>query len=504
MATSGIPVTKSGHPAESVRPTGDAGPADASRSTRPTNPKLVLLLVCVAQFVLLIDDTIVNVALPTIGDDLEFTENSLSWVTNAYFLTFGGFLLIGGGLADLLGRRRLFAGSLVMFVAASAVCGIAPNSGTLIAARAAQGIAGALLSPAALAILLATFREPKERARALGTWAALTGLGAATGLLLGGALVEWSNWRWIFLINLPIGALALIALPKIIGADDRSAVRRVPDFVGAALGTAAVLSLVYTVVETPNHPWSSGRTLLGLLVAALLALGFALRQRYAAEPLLPRALLRMRHVVLADMLVLVAAGGLFAMFFFLTLYMQRIQGWEPMRTGLSFLPFSVGMGAGAAAATKLIAGRGPLVPVTVGPAVAAGGMWMMSRLDAHSSFTAHLLPALLITGLGLGVAFVAIINTATGGAGEGEGGVASAMVTTCQQIGAAIGIAVLVTVATNHTRDRMKSGVERGQATVDGFSRAFEIQAGLMLAAALLGIVVGLAAQRHRTKHPAA
>lgn len=508
MASSGIPATESAVGADAdaaTEPAASAGAAgrsrsadpDSTRSARPVNPKLVLLLVCVAQFVLLVDDTIVNVALPTIGDDLDFTESSLSWVTNAYFLTFGGFLLIGGGLADLLGRRRLFGISLVMFVLASAVCGIAPNSAVLIGARAAQGIAGALLSPAALAILLATFREPAERARALGTWAALTGLGAATGLLLGGALVEWTHWRWIFLINLPVGALTLLALPKVIGPDDREAARRVPDFAGAAIGTAAVLTLVYTVVETDTHPWSSTRTLLGLGIAAVLAIGFAVRQRYAAEPLLPRALLRMRHLVLADVLVLVAAGGLFAMFFFLTLYMQRIQGWSPMETGLSFLPFSVGMGLGAAVSTKLIANRGPLLPVSVGPAVAAGGMWLMSRLDAHSSYTGHLMPALVITGLGLGVAFVAIIHTATGGAGEGEGGVASAMVTTCQQIGAAIGIAVLVTVATNHTKDRVKSGVMQQDAVVDGFSRAFEIQAGLMGAAALLGIVVGVATARH-------
>ncbi|MYS78775.1 MFS transporter [Embleya scabrispora] len=497
MASSGIPATESTIGAGSASSGASDAVAAAVSPGRSVNPKLVLLLVCVAQFVLLVDDTIVNVALPTIGDDLDFTESSLSWVTNAYFLTFGGFLLIGGGLADLLGRRRLFGISLVLFVLASAVCGIAPDSGVLIGARAAQGIAGALLSPAALAILLATFRQPAERARALGTWAALTGLGAATGLLLGGALVEWAHWRWIFLINLPIGALTLLALPRVIGPDDREAARRVPDFAGAAIGTAAVLTLVYTVVETPTHPWSSTRTLLGLAVAAVLALGFALRQRSAAEPLLPRALLRMRHLVLADVLVLVAAGGLFAMFFFLTLYMQRIQGWSPMDTGLAFLPFSVGMGLGAAVSTKLIANRGPLLPVSVGPAIAAGGMWLMSRLDEHSSYTGHLLPALVVTGLGLGVAFVAIIHTATGGAGEGEGGVASAMVTTCQQLGAAVGIAVLVTVATNHTKDRMASGVLAGQATVDGFSRAFEIQAGLMGMAALLGIVVGVATERH-------
>lgn len=332
------------------------GTAAAAR-TKSVDPRFVLLLVCTAQFVLLIDDTIVNVALPTIGSDLEFSENSLSWVTNAYFLTFGGFLLIGGGLADLLGRRRLFAWSLAAFVVASAACGLAPNAGTLIAARAAQGIAGALLSPAALSILLVTFRERGERARALGIWAALTGLGAATGLLIGGALVEWTHWRWIFLINLPVGAVALFLMPRVIPADDRTAPVRAPDFAGAALGTLAVLLLVYTVVETDTHPWGSGRTIAGLAGAAVLALGFALRQRSAAEPLIPRSLLKIRQAVLAQVMVLVAAGGLFAMFFFLTLYMQNVQDWSPLRTGLSYLPFSVGMGVASAVTAKLLASR---------------------------------------------------------------------------------------------------------------------------------------------------
>lgn len=481
----------------------DPGPTPGA-PTRPVNPRTVLVLVCIAQFVLLIDDTIVNVALPTVGDDLGFTGNGLSWVTNAYFLTFGGFLLLGGGLADLVGRRRLFGGALAAFVLASAACGLAPNGGSLIAARAVQGVAGALLSPAALSILLATFRGHAERAKALGVWAALTGLGAATGLLLGGALVEWTDWRWIFLINLPIGAAALAALPRIVPADRRDGPVRVPDFVGAALGTAAVLLLVYTVVSTDKHPWTSGRTLLGLAGAAVLAAAFAVRQQTAEEPLIPRRLLAMRQTLLAQLLVLVAAGGLFAMFFFLTLYMQNIQGWSPMRTGLSFLPFSVGMGISSGITAKALTTRGPGVPLTAGPAAAAAAMLAMSRLDAHSSYAAHLMPALFVCGLGLGAAFVAIIHVATGGAGEGDGGVASAMVTTCQQIGAAIGIAVLVTVATSRRDDRIAAGADPGTATVEGFRRAFEIQSVLMAAAAVLAVLVARAARRHHRPTPVA
>ena len=295
-------------------------------AARVARPGLVLLLACVAQFMLLVDDTITNVALPTIAADLGFSESSLSWVVNAYLLTFGGFLLIGGRLADRFGPRRLFTVALAGFALASAVCGLATSDGMLIAARAAQGIMGALLSPAALAILLATYPEGPARRRALGAWAALMGLGAATGLLAGGVLVELADWRWIFLVNLPVAAVALAAIPRVLPAFDASAARPAPNIAGATLATASLLLLVFTVVETESQGWTSARSLLGFAGALLLAGVFFATERRSASPLLPRELLRRTRAMWADAVVFIAAGGLLAMFFFLTLYMQRVLG----------------------------------------------------------------------------------------------------------------------------------------------------------------------------------
>jgi EmrB/QacA subfamily drug resistance transporter len=466
--------------------------------TRETtrDPRRILILVCVAQFMLLVDDTIVNLALPAIGDELEFSGSGLSWVTNAYFLTFGGFLLLGGRLADAIGRRRLFAISLSAFVLASLACGLASNGETLVIARGIQGTAGAMLSPSALAILLATYKEPAARARALGVWAALTGLGAATGLLLGGALVEWTDWRWIFLINLPVGVAALLLLPRVVAPDVRGEKKSPTDVVGALTATAGLLLLVYTVVETESHGWSSPRTLWSFAAVAVLLGAFAVRQRVVADPLIPRQLLRIRSVVYADVLTLVAASGLFAMFFFLTLYMQEVQGWSAVRAGVSYLPFTAAMALGSAVGAKVLSTRLGRVPLMVGPLVGALGLFLMSRLDATSSYVGSLMPALVVMGVGLGMTFVPLMHAATGGAGEGEGGLSSALMTTSQQVGAAISIAALVTVATARTEDLVMAGSPLATATVEGFARAFEIQAGLLALAAVLGALVARALRR--------
>ncbi|WP_256105431.1 MFS transporter [Streptomyces sp. ODS05-4] len=469
-----------------------------STPTASARSGAVLVLVCVAQFMLLVDDTIVNLALPSIGTELDLTGPDLSWVTNAYFLTFGGFLLIGGRLADVIGRRRLFALSMAAFVAASLLCGIADHAGVLIAARGLQGTAGAMLSPAALSILLATFRQPAERAKALGAWAALTGLGAATGLLAGGALVELADWRWIFWVNLPIGVVALLLLPRLVSRDVRGEKSSSTDVMGALMATAALLLFVYTVVETEKHGWGSSRTVASFALVALLFAGFAARQRTAKEPLVPRALFRTRSVLFADVAVLVAASGLFAMFFFLTLYMQQVLGWSALRSGLSYLPFTAAMGAGSAISARLLRTRWGSTPLYVGPVVAACGLWMMSSLDAGSDYATDLVPALVTVAFGLGTAFVPVMSAATGGAGEGGGGIASAVMTTCQQIGAALSIAALVTAATTHSEDLIRSGTPLGEAMVSGFSRAFHIQAALMALAAVIGVLLTLALRRER------
>jgi EmrB/QacA subfamily drug resistance transporter len=451
---------------------------------------LVLLLACVAQFMLLVDDTITNVALPTIGRDLHFSVANLSWVVNAYLLTFGGFLLVGGRLADRFGPRRVFATSLVGFAAASALCGVAPTAGVLVGARALQGIFGALLSPSALALLLAASPESSQRRRALAIWAGLLGLGAATGLLAGGALVQLTDWRWIFLINVPVAVLALAAVPRLLEPDDLSGRRNSPNVGGAALATMALLLLVYTVVETDSHPWTSARTLGSLAVVVVLGIAFALSERRSASPLLPAELLRRPLALRADLVIFFAAAGLLAMFFFQTLYLQRVLGFSPLTTGLSFLPFSASMAIGSGLMGKLPERVDPRWPITIGCGLAVVGLWLMSGLTPESSYGADVLPTLILTGLGLGLAFVPIIGLGTGDAEERDGGLASGLMTTAQQIGGAIGIAALITVATNHTTSALHSGTPVASALTDGFQAAFHVEAGIIAAAALLALVL--------------
>ncbi|HEX5194386.1 MAG TPA: MFS transporter [Solirubrobacteraceae bacterium] len=462
-----------------------------------TRTTLVLLLACVAQFMLLVDDTITNVALPTIGRDLHFSESSLSWVVNAYLLTFGGLLLVGGRLADRFGPRRMFALSLAGFGVASIISGLAPSAGVLVGARAAQGVCGALLSPAALALLLAASPEGEARRRALAVWAGLLGLGAATGLVAGGALVQAASWRWIFFINAPVAAAALAAIPRVLGADDRAGRRPLPNVGGAALATMSLLVLVYSVVQTDTYAWTSARTLGGLGLALVLGLAFAVSERRSAHPLLPTELLGRRLALRADLVILLAAAGLLAMFFFQTLYLQRVLGFGPLQTGVSFLPFS-----GAMAIASGLMGRLPervdvRIPVVIGCLLGASGLWLMSRLTPSSAYSPDVLAALSVTGFGLGLAFVPIIGLGTGDAQARDGGLASGLMTTAQQIGGAVGIAALITIATDRTTHALAGGARPAQALSDGFSAAFSVEVGLLLAAALMALVL------LRTRDPA-
>jgi EmrB/QacA subfamily drug resistance transporter len=455
-----------------------------------SRPTLILLLACVAQFMLLVDDTITNVALPTIGRDLHFSISNLSWVVNAYLLTFGGLLLVGGRLADRFGHRRMFAVSLAGFAIASMFCGFAPSSGVLVAARAAQGSFGALLSPSALALLLAASPEGKARRRALAIWAGLLGLGAATGLLAGGALVQLVNWRWIFFINAPVAAAALVAVPRLLAPDAPGGRRKLPNVAGAGLATLALLLLVYTVVETDHHAWTSARTLGGLALVVALTLAFALSERRSTSPLLPPELLR-RHVALrADLVILFAAAGLLAMFFFQTLYLQRVLGFSPLHTGISFLPFSASMAIASGAMGRLPQRVDPRLPIVVGCAIAAVGLWMMSTLTPTSAYGADVLPTFVLTGLGLGLAFVPVLGLGTGDAEERDGGLASGLMTTAQQIGGAIGIAALITVATDRTTDALRTGARPASALTDGFSVAFHVETAIIAAAGLLALAL--------------
>lgn len=469
-------------------------------AVRPSSSAtLILLVACVAQLMLILDDTIVNVALPTIGDELAFSERSLSWVVNAYLLTFGGFLLVGGRIADRVGARRMFAIAMVAFAAASALCAAAWSAESLVIGRGLQGLAGAMLSPAALAIILSTFREGPGRTRALSVWASLIGIGAATGLLLGGALTELLDWRWVFLINLPIAGVTLLLVPRVVPADDQRDARARPNLTGALLGTGGLLLLVYTVVETHTQGWTSTRTLLSFAVVLGLAVAFLVAERRSDEPLVPQSLLRRRRAMTANLLVLIGAAGLLAMFFFQTLFIQRVLGWSPLETGAAFLPFSIAMGISAGLTGRFLAGADARIPTALGLALAAAGLYSMSLLTPDSSYVGHLVPAFALTAAGIGMALVVLMSVATGDADERDGGVASALLTTGQQIGGAIGIAAMVTVASNRTAEALTEARPATLAMTDGFSAAFQAQAGMMLAGALIGIVLLGPARRGRT-----
>lgn len=478
-----------------ARDGGAARAHDAAATTLDPRRWLILALVCAGQFMVIVDDTIVNVALPSISAELGFSDRGLAWVVNAYLLTFGGFLLVGGRAADLLGRRRTFTAGVALFTVFSVVCGAAGAAGVLLAGRGLQGLAGAILSPAALAIILATFPEGGERTKALGIWAGLTGVAAATGVVLGGAIVELVGWRWVFFVNVPVGLLVLALIRRTIPPRAAGAPRATfagLDLPGAVLVTGGLLLLVFTLVETDQHGWASGRTLGGFAVALALIGGFLLRERTTRDPLVPLSEMR-RPVLVGNGLMLLAAGGLFAMFFFMTLYMQVVQGWSALRTGLSYVPFSLTLGLASAIVARAMTSRRiqPRVLISIGAVVGAAGFLLLTRIEPGGSYAGQLLPGLLLVAAGMGTAFVPLTTAATSGSGDGTGGLASGLLTTCQQIGGAIGIAVLVTVAGDRTAALAGAGSTRLDALAGGFHAAFLVAAGLLLAAALLAPLLG-------------
>lgn len=462
----------------------------APSSTRAAGAIAILITVCVAQFMLLVDDTIVNVALPSIAADLNLNEADLSWIPNAYLLMFGGFLLIGGRMADLLGRRRVFQVSMAAFVLASIVAGLAQSSTLLVAARGAQGLAGAFMSPAALSILLATFTGEKERTRALAAWSSLTALGAATGLLLGGALTELVDWSWIFWINLPIGVAAMIAAARYVPVGERHELSRAPGLSSALLGTAALLTFVYTIVETATNPWTSTQTLGGFGIAAILGAAFLYSESRSAEPLVPAAVIRRPNISLGNVYMFLAAAGLLAMFFFVTLYMQTILGYSPFEAGAAWLPFSITLGVFSGITAKLVERFSAIPFLTIGALVATAGMLQIAQIEVGSGYLTTLVPAFVTVAAGFGLAFVPILGIATAGVEQRNSGIASGLLTSSQQIGGAVGIAVLVTIATSTTNSQLALGVGRADALLDGFHTAFYVQTGILAAAAIVGLLI--------------
>jgi EmrB/QacA subfamily drug resistance transporter len=452
------------------------------------NPWVVLVLICIAQFMVILDATIVNVALPSIQTDIGLSEANLQWIVNAYTLVFGGFLLLGGRAGDLLGRKRVFLVGLVIFTAASLLNGLAVNSGMLIGFRAVQGLGAALVSPAALSIISTTFAEGKERARALGVWAAIAIGGSAVGLVLGGWLTQSFSWRWIFFVNVPVGIIAFFLSLRLVPESRDEELERSFDIAGAVTATGGLMALVYAMVSADSSGWGSTKVISFFVLAAVLLTAFFLIERRSASPLVRLSIFSIRSLATANISMFFAASGIFAMFFFNTLYIQTVLGYDPLKAGLAFLPFTGGIMVSAGLASSFAPRVGVRLVATIGLIVSIIGMLLLVRLPVHGSYVPDVLPSILLTSLGMGAVFMPLTLIATTGLDDDDQGLASGLFNTSQQVGGSVGLAILSTVAT--TRTNAFHGTETA-ALVHGFHYAFAGAAGL-LAIALVVLVARL------------
>jgi EmrB/QacA subfamily drug resistance transporter len=457
-----------------------------------SNRWLVLVIACMAQFMVVLDATVVNVALPSIQRGLHFSTSNLQWVVNAYTLVFGGFLLLGGRASDLLGRKRLFVAGVILFSAASLLNGLAQSSTMLVVGRGLQGLGGALLSPAALAIITTTFTDHSERTRALGVWSAIAAGGGAVGLLLGGVLTDLASWPWIFIVNVPVGVITLLLTMRFVPESRDELPHRSYDLAGAVTVTAGLVVLVYAIVKAQAFGWGSGRTL-GLIAAALALLAaFVVIERRALAPLIRLSIFRVRTLAVADGVLLLVASGMFGMFFFASLYVQEILGYSPLKAGLAFLPVTAGIVVGAGIAQQLIRRLGVRGVAVLGILLAAAGMAVLTRVPVHGSYAADLLPGLIPMSIGMGLAFVPITLLGTGGVGREDAGLASGLFNTAQQVGGSLGLAILSTLAASQTASLLGSHASHAAALaarVSGYHVAFAAAAGMLAAGAIILMV---------------
>jgi EmrB/QacA subfamily drug resistance transporter len=460
--------------------------------SRATNKWVVLVLICLAQFMVILDATIVNVALPSIQKDLNLSEGNLQWIVNAYTLVFGGFLLLGGRAGDLLGRKRIFLIGLVIFTVASLLDGLASSEGTLIAARSLQGLGAAFVSPAALSIIATTFEEGAERARALGVWAAIAIGGSAVGLILGGVLTQFFSWPWIFFVNVPVGIVTFVLSLRLIPESRDEEAERSYDAAGAVTVTGGVMALVYAIVDAQTAGWGSAKTLGFFALAAVLLVAFVVIELRAKAPLVRLSIFRIRSLLTANVAMFLAASGIFAMFFFNTLYLQRVLGYGPLKAGLAFLPFTAGIMISAGIASQFAPRIGVRPVAAAGFLLTAAGLALLTQLPVHGSYAVDVLPALILSSLGMGAVFMPLTLIATTGLDDDDQGLASGLFNTSQQVGGAFGLAVLSTIATSKTAS---AGGSPAHALVTGFHWAFAGGAVAMIAA--LAVMVALLRKQH-------
>jgi EmrB/QacA subfamily drug resistance transporter len=448
---------------------------------------LLLTLVCVGQFMVVLDISIVNVALPSIQRDLHFDTAGLQWVVNAYTLTFAGFLMLGGRLADLFGRRRIFIIGLSVFTAASLIGGMSQSQAMLVGARALQGLGAAILAPATLTILTATFREGPSRARALGVWSAVASAGASAGALLGGVLTDFLSWRWILFVNIPIGLLALAFARRYIPESRADMARRHLDVLGAVTVTGGLVALVYAIVRTQTYSWGNVHTLVPLAIAVVLISVFLVVQSRSRAPLVPLRIFRSRSVAGGNLVMLLLFSAMFGSWYFETLYMQRVLGFSPLQAGLAFLPQTLLIAAGAQVTARLVTRLGPRPIIMVGTLVGAGGLAWLSRFTPSSTFGADLLGPFILIGLGMGLAVTPVTVAGTSGVDPGDAGLASGLLNTSRTVGASIGLATLATLAATHSAELLASShLDRAAAVTDGYALALVVSACILVAAGVV------------------
>jgi EmrB/QacA subfamily drug resistance transporter len=452
---------------------------------------LALVVLCVGMLMIVLDQTIVNVALPSIKDDLGFSQSSLAWIVNAYLIAFGGLLLLAGRLGDLIGRRRVFMIGLAVFTAASLLCGMAQSQSVLIGARFAQGVGGALTSAVILGMIVTMFPEPREQAKAIGVYSFVASAGASIGLLAGGILTEALNWHWIFFVNLPIGLATALLAARLVEEDEGTGLGDGADVLGAVLVTAALMLGVYTILEAGEYGWASLHTLgFGALSLALLG-GFLIREARTAKPLIPLGIFRSRSVAGANIVQALMVAGLFGVFFLGSLYMERVLGYDALEIGLAFLPVALLIGAlslGFSARLNMRFGaKATLIP---GLALLAAGLVIFTQAPVGGSYISDILPVMILLGIGAGLSFPSLMTLAMSGATERDSGLASGLVNTSLQVGGALGLAVLATLSTTRSDDLLASGEPAASALTSGYHLAFVIGAGLVIGAIAVALAM--------------
>ncbi|MGI8713754.1 MAG: MFS transporter [Solirubrobacteraceae bacterium] len=457
-------------------------PPAVQRAGRSVSPWLVLVIACLAQFMVVLDATVVNIALPSVQRGLHFSAANLQWVVNGYTLIFGGFLLLGGRAADLLGRKRLFVAGVILFTAASLLNGFAQSSGMLIVGRGLQGLGGALVSPAALSIVTTTFSDGEQRTKALGVWSAIAAGGAAAGLLLGGVLTDIASWRWVFFVNVPVGVATVMLALRYVKESRMDVAHRSYDVAGAVAVTGGLVVLVYAIVKAQAYGWGSARTLsLGALAIVLLAAFLAIESR-AKAPLMRLSIFRIRTLAVADTALLLVASAMFGMFFFASLYVQEVLHYSPLKAGLAFLPVSAGIMVGAVLAQQLLKRLGVRTVSIFGITLATAGMLVLTQLPVHGSYAGNLLVGLVPMSIGMGLTFVPITLLGTSGVTGEDAGLASGLFNTAQQVGGSLGLAILSSLAASRTSSLLHGASSNAiAARVSGYHVAF-LAAAIMLA----------------------